>query len=216
MEPVCVLWTGGWDSTFRVLDLLITKQRNVSPVYVVDKGRGSLHRELATMDQIRVELEVLNSAAAKRLGEVRLVEKVTADDVYLQVWKRIRAIHRLGTQYHWLPRSLAVAGVPLSDLCIHQDDKAAKVIGQRVTQDGDQIYVDAKSGSDLFVLFSRFRLPLYNLTKLEMQDAASAGGFSELMELTWFCFRPTSDGRPCGNCNPCKYTRQEGLGRRIS
>jgi hypothetical protein len=34
------------------------------------------------------------------------------------------------------------------------------------------------------------------------------------MELTWFCHRPIR-GEPCGVCNPCIYTIQEGLGVRV-
>lgn len=47
-----------------------------------------------------------------------------------------------------------------------------------------------------------------------MLKIAEKHGFDDIMEETWFCHTPTKDGKPCGMCNPCKYTREEGLGRR--
>jgi hypothetical protein len=56
---------------------------------------------------------------------------------------------------------------------------------------------------------------VFDMTKRDMQRAARERGFAELMELTWFCHVPTPDGRPCGRCNPCRYTMDEGLARRV-
>lgn len=48
-----------------------------------------------------------------------------------------------------------------------------------------------------------------------MGKIAEENGFGSIMEMTWFCFAPTWRKTPCGYCNPCKYTREEGLGRRV-
>jgi queuosine biosynthesis protein QueC len=58
-------------------------------------------------------------------------------------------------------------------------------------------------------------LPLFNFTKKEMEAEAISLGFIDLMEQTWFCHVPRQDGSPCGRCSPCRYTKEEGLGRRI-
>src|SRR5690606_13578695 len=34
--PVNLLWTGGWDSTFRLLSLVVQQHRCVQPYYVLD------------------------------------------------------------------------------------------------------------------------------------------------------------------------------------
>ncbi len=52
-KPVNLLWTSGWDSTFRLLDLLLVQKRPVQPYYVIDPGRRSLQFELAALDKIR-------------------------------------------------------------------------------------------------------------------------------------------------------------------
>jgi hypothetical protein len=58
MKEVCdfmknVLWTGGWDSTFRVLELAITKKEVVQPHYILDNERASTPQELQAMEQIK-------------------------------------------------------------------------------------------------------------------------------------------------------------------
>jgi hypothetical protein len=47
-----------------------------------------------------------------------------------------------------------------------------------------------------------------------MREEAMRQNFADLMQLTWFCHRPRK-GQPCGTCNPCIYTIEEGLGDRI-
>ena len=48
----------------------------------------------------------------------------------------------------------------------------------------------------------------------EIDQADLYGDFEDVMKLTWFCHRPRR-GQPCGTCNPCIYTIEEGLGERV-
>jgi len=50
---VNLLWTGGWDSTFRLLYLVFVEKRRVQPYYIVDTERRSTLNELKTMHLIR-------------------------------------------------------------------------------------------------------------------------------------------------------------------
>lgn len=47
-EPVYILWTGGWDSTFRVVELSL-KNQTIQPLYCVDKNRKSIDKEIEAM-----------------------------------------------------------------------------------------------------------------------------------------------------------------------
>jgi len=38
---VNLLWTGGWDSTFRLLQLILDTRATIQPVYVIDTARRS-------------------------------------------------------------------------------------------------------------------------------------------------------------------------------
>ena len=55
-EGVQLLWTGGWDSTFQLLNLLLREGAVVTPWYVIDAERRSTGVELDTMRRLRGEL----------------------------------------------------------------------------------------------------------------------------------------------------------------
>ena len=69
-DPVQLLWTGGWDSTFRLLTLLVLEQRRVQPYYVLDdeRRRRSVSAEREAMRRIREALGRSHSEAAARLA----------------------------------------------------------------------------------------------------------------------------------------------------
>jgi hypothetical protein len=58
-------------------------------------------------------------------------------------------------------------------------------------------------------LFRYFSFPLFSTDKVEIGERAEAEGWGDIMDMTWFCHRP-SRGRPCGICAPCLYTIEEG------
>ncbi|MEM2293044.1 MAG: hypothetical protein QXX41_07180, partial [Nitrososphaerota archaeon] len=53
---VNLFWTGGWDSTFRLLYLVFVKKKSVQPFYIVDTGRPSTLHELRAMHVIKEEV----------------------------------------------------------------------------------------------------------------------------------------------------------------
>ncbi len=53
-EPAAnLLWTGGWDSTFQLLQLLLVQRRQVTSFYLIDAERPSTGVELQTMKRIK-------------------------------------------------------------------------------------------------------------------------------------------------------------------
>jgi hypothetical protein len=69
-----LLWTGGWDSTFRLLWLVLVEQRPVQPVYLIDACRGSTGMELRAMAAIRREVARQHPEAAARLLPVHIAD----------------------------------------------------------------------------------------------------------------------------------------------
>jgi hypothetical protein len=47
-----LLWTGGWDSTFQLLQLLFIHRRRVTPYYLVDEESPSLSIEIRTRKRV--------------------------------------------------------------------------------------------------------------------------------------------------------------------
>lgn len=216
-----VLWTGGWDSTFRVLDLTILKKQEVQPFYIIDHDRLSKKVELKTMNKIKQKLEEMFPDSKGLIKETVFIQKdkIPENKNITDKFNRLIKESFMGTQYDWLARYSEANNIQNLELNIHKDDHAEVFVRKyvdEISKDND-LYYTLKSnaiGTD-YDLFKYYNFPLLDYTKTEMGEIAKANGFSDLMELTWFCFKPTLRGTPCGSCNPCKYTRDEGLGRRV-
>ena len=61
---VMLLWTGGWDSTFRLLWLSWIEGRTVQPLYIAEEGRASTAAELSAMKKILAEIQAGEFAKA--------------------------------------------------------------------------------------------------------------------------------------------------------
>jgi 7-cyano-7-deazaguanine synthase in queuosine biosynthesis len=194
-----VLWTGGWDSTFRVLYLLLVDKAQVSPVYVKDPARVSTERELQTIASILRELAITHPEAAARVRPLQVfaLDEIPPNQEITDSYLRLKETGHFGTQYDWLAR-----------LAQHMDWKNVEL--SVVAEDRFSRFHEGDSHS----AFARFDLPVLGMTKLMMADIAKANGFNDLMELTWFCHTPVF-GRPCGLCGTCSATRKQGLGRRV-
>lgn len=218
MSVTHLLWTGGWDSTYRLLDLVLSKRKTVQPHYLLRSKRKSTYAEIATMKRIREALKARCAGAAERVRPHSITDVGTLlpSSALTAAYKRLRSQGHLGSQYVWLAQYAQQSGIEGLELSIHVDDKAHGFIKgsiRRVENDGDPYWELATRNNGLS-LFSSFRFPILDLTKLQMQARATAHGFDDLLELTWFCHRPRG-GQPCGGCGPCRYTIEEGLGQRV-
>lgn len=124
-DVIRVLWTGGWDSTFRVLDSAIRQKMKVEPFYVLDHGRGSTQTELHTMNKIRALAN--DRAGEERIAPVRTIERraLTPSRQMTKAFHSLRSHAPLGTQYEWLAAFVAHENLSGIELAVHQDDKAA-------------------------------------------------------------------------------------------
>jgi len=217
-----LLWTAGWDSTFRLLEALLVRGRVVQPYYLIDPERPSTPEELHAMQRVAAAVAAAHPGAAReRLRDTRIWKgtDVRPDAEITARYLRLKARSHLGGQYDWLARFAAQQGLSDLELAIHRDDRAAAFLEPHVVRrdgGGDPYYRlrDDPPDPDLR-LFERFRFPVFDKTKRDMQRVAAERGFADILELTWFCHLPTPRGQPCGTCNPCRYTIEEGLGRRV-
>ena len=231
-ETINLLWTGGWDSTFRLLDLILIKKRRVQPYYMVSRigsttsesnpnvvqGRASCDLEMQTMDKIR-NLILKSDPESRELLLPTIYYEVAAiapDGEITQQYVNLLSAKHLGSQYDYLARFALQQGIKNLELSIHKDDHAQKFIEPYVVQEEDGNYrlMDNPSYTEL-ALFKYFRFPILNLTKLDMEASAKKYNFLDIMNETVFCHTPLANGKPCGRCNPCRYTMKEGLSRRI-
>ncbi len=220
-ECVKVLWTGGWDSTFRLLDVVLVHGASVQPFYVLDTARRSSIVELNTMQRIRRSVAAISQkkAALIRPSTIVSIHDIRPDRDITDRYVRLKARSFLGEQYDWLARFVRQFGFQGLELCVHVDDKAHVWLDghvEEVKRDDGQGYwvLRASEAEPDLTLFAPFRFPLLTLRKTDMQRAAEANGFLHILEQSWFCFTPVRN-RPCGICNPCQSVIKEGQARRL-
>jgi hypothetical protein len=126
----------------------------------------------------------------------------------------------MGSQYDWIARFCKQSGIAEIELCIHRDDKAHKVLSPFVRETHLEIsngyrVNETDDAAREYLVFRYFTFPLFDLTKVEMAAIAEEQGWTQLMNMTWFCHHPRFGRTPCGVCKPCLYAMEEGLGWRI-
>jgi len=220
-SPVHILWTGGWDSTFRVLDLLFRQHRTVQPHYLIDPGRPSVGSEIKAMARMRRRMqERLPDPDALRPTLFTDEPGIRKNPDITGAWTTLAARNPLGEQYEWIARYAAMQGLESLELSVHIDDRAYLFLDGHIEEirDGNsknyRLKPDDDADRDLGLVFGRLHFPLLHISKLDMQAAADQAGFRDIMEMTWFCHNPKR-GKPCGMCFPCQFALDEGMARRL-
>src|SRR5699024_11821852 len=94
-----LLWTGGLDSTFRLLQLLLEDKKPVLPIYIISRFRKSSDHELKVMENIR---ELLTERGVQNLLRPTAYfygHEIKIDNDILKDWEKINTKRYLGDQY---------------------------------------------------------------------------------------------------------------------
>src|SRR5690606_36867270 len=157
-----LLWTSGWDSTFRLLSALLLEETTIRPHYVTDPLRASTAAEMKAMAKIRSALEVKYPEAARRLLPTRYAQRddLPAIAITERRFRGLAARGEIGTQYAWLARYAASMGLVDLELSIHLDDKAHALLAgnvEPIRYRSTTVYrlTEAAAKTDL-ALFERF------------------------------------------------------------
>ena len=204
-----VLWTGGWDSTFRMLQLAVEKHKGdtIQPIYVIGDNRPSEAREIETMASILPELR---SRSQAELEDVLLIDKasIPEDARISAAFAAIRQELVIGTQYEYLAR--LTKEYPFLEIEIEKPNgeysgcvAAIQRMGAMIERDGSYFLDPERSSESCVLLFGGFSFPLFNTTETGMVRWVQENGGQEIMRKIWFCHHPLH-GEPCGICRPCQ------------
>ena len=218
---VKLLWTSGWDSTYRLLDLILIQKRKVQPYYfALERRSASIERQ--TMEQIKQRLFSIWPEAHELVLETIFVpmDDVPPDVEARAALSRLReagGARRVGGQYYDFAAAARYLGLSDLELGIHAEEATPWLaeLKSNVEEEGGVCRLIPRPEPKELELFRRFAFPLLTLSKKDMEARARLGGFANLMEMTWFCHTPDRKGRACGLCAPCRLTMAQGLGRRI-
>lgn len=227
VETFNLFWTGGLDSTFRLVQLVLLHDVKVQPFYIIDTSRKSTLLELVTMNKIKELLlkkkpkinELLLPTIFKEKNDINRNKGIT------ESYYRINEMHKFGIQYEWLARYCAeesLDNVEISlEMTLNSEDLVIRnIIGNDIqlieTQYGSYYTLNkVVKDKDISNVFGHFKFPLFDYTKLNKICESQKNGFDDVINLTWFCHSPTRKGKPCGKCDPCQSAYKEGLTWRL-
>ncbi|HSJ66208.1 MAG TPA: hypothetical protein VK921_00960 [Anditalea sp.] len=221
--PINLLWTGGWDSTFRLLQILVDYKQKVQPYYIIDTGRGSTLKEIDARYAIIKTIQnrypqtkdLLLPTKYFALADIRKNETIT------EKFKILKSELHIGAQYDWLSRFAEQYEIQGLELSIEKSDRNThfKDTSIFIPLEGISSGSLYKVKSDLCdshpkSIFKPFHFPILDFTKIDMRAHSIKMGYDDILDDSWFCFTPI-DGKPCGLCNPCKNVVVEGMGHRL-
>lgn len=228
LAPVNLFWTGGWDSTFRLLQLVLTEKKLVQPYYLIDPGRKSLRHEISARRRIKDRLfkeyphtrELILPTIYYEIGD--LVEDQDLHEAYT-IFREFRRGKPLDYQYLWLAAYCKQHGISEIDLSEQSHGAAEYPIGRHIfgtflePVDGRREHriADAYLGTPVETLFRFYRWPIRSYTRCDMEEESISGGWADYLYMTWFCHSPVSGRYPCGTCDPCRLTIEDGYPQRI-
>jgi len=214
-QVTSLLWTGGYDSTFRLCQLL-SEGRTVLPIYVCNRidNRRSVSKELTAMARLAPLIRstvnggtLLKTLCVGEPGGPLISYALPGDD---EVTRMARVIgygnvgrERMGSQYEPLCRFAKYWGP--TEIGIEIGGRAEKLLRCDVSVEGGEHRLTSEPLTDRNLeIFRPFSFPLIRMTKRDMQQVAKAGGYEAALALTWTCWLPKSNGLPCGRCEMCR------------
>ena len=206
-----LFFTGGYDSTYRLCELLIKEEKQVQPIYIMDPyldnytnnktRRRNYSNEKKSQEKIIAKIKNIFPECAKLLKDTIIVSKIPYDkeiEIAMKDLKKRKYIRRSKCQYGAMAQYCKNNKVNV-EVCAEKNGHFERKLRDK-TNDNNVFNVQRYPE---LVIFKNFELPLFNKTKEDMLNDARAYNFDELLRNTWSCWYPKKN-KPCGKCIMCK------------
>jgi hypothetical protein len=217
-NPRCVnlFWTGGYDSTFRLLQIIIIEKKCVNPIYLnfnsLDGSgfrRQNVRFELETMYMIINELYRLGYGG--QIMPLTIITEVKLSSTVIRSCSMLfnkGYLRRPVSQYaHMVQLSLDLNKIV--EECAEKSEHSTsyKMLNGKLNDD-KMLCLDKAVGTPLYVI-RNIRFPIIDLTKKDMLKIAKKHNFAYILKWTKSCWWPYSDGTPCRKCLMCRTRKEE-------
>lgn len=231
-----LFWTGGYDSTFRLCQLLLVEDKPVRPIYLmcgnVDDSddwltmvsRKNVSTEITTMKDIRTELLQNNTHLANKLLPtfyvVSIKKNLETTAKFKRLHKYLKYFSRDINQYERMARfsihfdknievGLEKCGTGLDEATlqvrINEGTKNCQICDLETLNQLNNVRtnVNPKKNYSNLNIFKNFRFPIVHMSKEDVKKFAANQKLLYLLQMTWTCWYPTSDNKPCNTCPQC-------------
>ena len=207
-----VFWSGGFSSTFRVLELSRYEDIIIEPIYIMhnDRSEPSIIQTIKEVKGLLLsdsqfkasfaELVCVDSKSISPNREITEAYHKLSKDLNLdpEVELLARYAHSIGQKVE-----ISFANVEPS----YKYNRLGKIEVEEISvAQGRNYYVlTDESDKDIYTLFSNFYFSrsLFKMTQRDMYAKARERFSDSLLLRSWFCTMPIND-QPCGVCEACQ------------
>lgn len=197
-----VFWTGGMDSTFRVIQLLMTTDRIVQPHYII-----------SSEDSTSIEIDTILTISRDLIRKYPELKSRFLPTIFTNE-KLIPGLEEVTEQINELRKKCIVTDqyiFMVNYLKANNIDKIDVAITKEITLHGNRKFEYYRTSK----AFVNFAYPILDLSKRDMFRLAKENDWYDLLSKTTFCHRPRKKVSPCGVCGPCNDAVVAGMGFRL-
>jgi hypothetical protein len=225
-----VLWTGGYDSSFRVLQALIDENKIVQPVYISDfidnkpgknthrKNKSQEYKAMNTITQLFKEKYPDKKDNLLDIIDIKKIHLDTTTNYHMKKLKKNKSVRRTTCQYgaisqlskdinktrHGSNIIYLELGVVKEEHNVNKSKNVGIYNTIKNNIDPKNYKISNQLNHDSVNLFKYLRFPLIDLTKKDMLNIATNNGYNHILKHSWSCWYPKSNGSPCKRCIMCR------------
>lgn len=210
-----LFFTGGYDSTYRLCELLMKEKNAVQPIYISDPyidnytnnktRRRNNSNETNSQEKIIVKIKKMFPETKGLLKDTITIDTIPYDNqvsLAMKELKKRKYIRRSKCQYGAMAQYCKNNNINV-EVCAEKGGHFERKLGKKTTIDSNNnIVFDIEKNPELEI-FRQFQLPLFTKTKETMLNEAKAYNFDDILKNTWSCWYPKKN-KPCGKCIMCK------------
>ena len=201
-NTIHLFWTGRFDSTFRLCQILLLEDKAVQPIYImcgttdsddINIQRNNQQKELQIMKDIRKRIindyPYLAIKFLPTLYVINLKKNTRISNSFEQLYYKHRFFSRPSNQYERMARFASDYEYPIEvglekcrtglDLATYKNRVGVGPETQ-LKPNLEHKYLDLE-------IFRPFRFPIVHLTKEDMKRIAIKNNFYYILQITWSC-----------------------------
>ena len=218
MKRINIFWTGGLDSTFRVLELSTMPDVEIQPYYLNIPTRRSAFLEIKAAKQMTKIIRQMPNYNGHLLDlkAYNLTDFTYYDDIHTAREKQRKIGYSVGWQYCYCGDFCRHFGIRC-EVCLENEETCSghkAIMHETVLAENDFDYYIDKTKSkhnNIYTIFENIDFPKSVFTMTKQQEIEYIKSVQpEILNHLQICHR-TINGVPCGVCTPCKQYIKLGL-----
>jgi hypothetical protein len=208
IEPVYLFWTGGYDSTFRLCELILIEKKKVQPIYIksiIDNAENNKTKRKSQQQEIQTMELILNKLNSNLILPVITIDtKIKISDYVAEHMKTLheyKIVKRPVCQYGALAQVSLDLKKPV-EIAVENIDHGMGSKLHHYIRNNKIDYSLVPKHLKGTIIFQNFIFSVVTKTKKDMLDISDKHNFRNILEITWSCWYPVKN-KPCNKCLMC-------------